>query len=312
MLSCLLAAALMAGCATNGPRPPFTSPPSPEGVFEQENARSTIPAYIRRVREASRGGGSRANGALVAETWSQDLASAISRHTEASTPESEIRLAEAYVRVGILDTAREHFESALRLDPKEAAAWDGLARIWRDWGFPQLALGDAYRAVWAAPRSAAVHNTLGTILLNLGKGPDARVHFTQAAELDPAAAYAHNNLCYSWLMEGETEVAATGCNRALAIDSGLSAARNNLALAKATAGDVAGAARIFERAGGEAAAQYNVGIIHLAQRRCAAAADAFDRAAVLQPSLVLAQDRARQARQCLTEALESEMSHDRR
>ncbi len=60
--------------------------------------------------------------------------------------------------------------AAARLDPREARRGTGSPAIWRDWGFPHFGLGDAYRAVWAAPRSPLVHNTLGTILQFLGKG----------------------------------------------------------------------------------------------------------------------------------------------
>ena len=103
------------------------------------------------------------------------------------------------------------------------------------------------------------------------------------SQLDPGAAYAQNNLCYSWLMEANADAASIACRQALALEPGLVAARNNLALARAIDGDLAGAAEIFGAVGGEAAAQYNLGIVYLAQRRYAAAADAFDRAALLQP-----------------------------
>jgi Flp pilus assembly protein TadD len=142
-----------------------------------------------------------------------------------------------------------------------------------------------------------VHNTLGTILQFLGNGRDARAQFAQALAYDAGAAYAHNNLCYSWLMEADANAAAIACGRALAIEPGLVTARNNLALASAIDGDLAVAAEIFEEAGGEAAAQYNLGIVSLSQRRYSAAADAFERAADLNPALLLARARARQARQ---------------
>ncbi len=71
--------------------------------------------------------------------------------------------------LGVLDAAYDHFKAALRLEPTDAASFDGLARIWRDWGLPNLGLGDAHRAIYYAPASATVYNTLGTILLSLGQ-----------------------------------------------------------------------------------------------------------------------------------------------
>jgi len=252
------------------------------------------------------------DGAETAERWSADLAAALASYTSAPTYAGEIGLAQAYVRVGILDQAHQHFAAAARLDPADGAAWDGLARIWRDWGFPAYGLGDAYRAVSAAPDSPAVHNTLGTILQFLGKGRDARLRFTRSLALDPGAAYARNNLCYSWLMEGATGAASAECGAALDLDPVLRAARNNLALARAIDGDLGGAAEIFGVAGGEAAAQYNLGIVYLAQRRYSAAADAFDRAGALQPSLTLARARADLAHRQAAAAPDSGGSHERR
>ena len=59
----------------------------------------------------------------------------------------------------MLDAAYRHFNRALALNPRDAAAYEGLARVWRDWGLPQLALGDAHRATFFAPQSASARNT---------------------------------------------------------------------------------------------------------------------------------------------------------
>jgi len=314
----LLAATLLAGCATVHPRAQSqpSAPATPAAAVAARAAPQTgdasLSSYMQQVRESTRRARPGVTGAEMAERWSDDLSAALSRCAATPTHASEMGLAQAYVRAGILDKAHEHFTAAARLDPSDGAAWDGLARIWRDWGFSDIGLGNAYRAVYAAPDSPAVHNTLGTILQFLGKGGDARARFARAVALDAGAAYARNNLCYSWLMDGDADAASVECSRALGIEPGLRAARNNLALSRAIAGDLAGAAGIFGAVGGEAAAQYNLGIVYMAQRRYPAAADAFDRAAALQPSLVLARARAHQARQHAAAALENEGPDERR
>ena len=78
--------------------------------------------------------------------------------------ENERRLGDEYVHQGILDAAYDHFEAALRLDAHDAHSQEGVARIWRDWGFPHRGLPSAYRAVYWAPESASAQNTLGTLL----------------------------------------------------------------------------------------------------------------------------------------------------
>ena len=312
----LLASALAAGCATLAPAPPATAPAAAEAAVAAD-ARAhdaDLGAYILRVREHSRrvrSGGM--TGGVMAESWSKDLADAVARFDREPGLASEIALAQAYVRAGILDHAHEHFAHVARVDPREGAAWDGLARVWRDWGFPHFGLGDAYRAVSAAPQSALVRNTLGTILQFLGRGDAARAQFEFALTLDPGAAYALNNLCYSRLMEADAVGAAADCGRALELEPRLVPARNNLALAMAVQGDLAGASAVFGEAGGEAAAAYNLGIVHLSERRYSAAAAAFDRAGQLQPGLTLAGSRARQARQLAAQAADDERgTHERR
>jgi protein O-GlcNAc transferase len=315
MLS-VLAVVVTVGCAQSRARPAATVPLSPDGPVaasaETQAAGAPTSAYIHAARELSRRARPEPTDAQSVERWSPGLASAMANLSAAPTVEHEIALAQVFFGLGIADQAYDHFARAAKRDPQEGAAWDGLARIWRDWGFPHLGLGDAYRAVYTAPDSPAVHNTLGTILQQLGEGRGAREHFTRALALDAGAAYAQNNICYSWLMEADSAAAADACGRALAIDPGMRPARNNLALARAIGGDLAGAAEIFGAVGDEAAAQYNLGIVYLGQRRYSAAAEAFDKAATLRPALALAQARAHQARQHAANDLEKGGGRERR
>ena len=59
-------------------------------------------------------------------------------------------MAGEYRRLGVLDLAHAQFTAAVRADPADAASFDALARIWRDWRFPHLGIEDAYRAVQLA------------------------------------------------------------------------------------------------------------------------------------------------------------------
>ena len=202
----------------------------------------------------------------------------------------------AYARLGILDKAHEHLTAAVTIDPHDAAAWDGLARIWRDWGFPYLGLADAHRAVFFAPKSPVVHNTLGTLFQALGRRADARIHYERALQLDATAAYALNNLCYSWILDQRVTEAVGACRRALALQPNLEAARNNLALAYASGGDLEGAAGQFSGASQAGRAEYNMGIVLLARREYAEAAKAFEAAQARRSNFRAAQVRERQAR----------------
>ncbi len=181
-------------------------------------------------------------------------------------------------------------------DPKNAAAFDGLARTWRDWGLPRLGLSHAYMAVHLAPQWPAAQNTLGTMLFVLGNGTEARRRFERAVALDPAAAYAVNNLCYLSFTEGDEAGAVAECSDALARDPKLTAARNNLALVHAAAGRIELSEREFLAAGNRGIGFYNLGIVHMARREYPKALVAFETALRERPSLWEAEARAREAR----------------
>lgn len=236
-------ALLMAGCATvhgdtlasqQGPGRP-SSPQTEEAAIPAAEAGRPVdapsaPGVGPRVKTS-------ASGVTPAESWLPALGEAVRRHAEAPTVRTEVELAQALRDAGILDQAYDHYREAAQKDPREAAAWDGLARVWRDWGYPQLGLGDAHRAVWASPTSPVVRNTLGTILQLLGKLKEAREQYAHAAALDPAAAYAHFNLGVVCALQHEYRAAAEAYERALAADPSLSVARTRAAEARRRAAD---------------------------------------------------------------------------
>ena len=136
-----------------------------------------------------------AMGATV-EASDPKLSAALLALTMSPTATGHRAAADEYLRLGIRDTAFDHLTAAIRLDPRDAAAYDAKARIWRDWGFPRLGMADAARAVFYAPHSAAAHNTWGTLLAAAGEQVEARRQFEQALALDPGATFAVANLCY--------------------------------------------------------------------------------------------------------------------
>jgi tetratricopeptide (TPR) repeat protein len=280
---CLITAALLGGCAAHRP-----------GVADLE----PLEAYIARARQASISArpSQRSNPALTIEGSDPQLAAARLRVTLAPTAEHHRAVAEAYARLGIADAAFDNYAAAIRLNSHDAASYEGRARIWRDWGFSHLGLPDAYRAIFYAPDSPVPRNTLGTLLLNMGRAADARAAFERALVLDADAAYVLNNLCYVALMQGDNAGAFDRCRAALRLQPDLKSARNNLALAYAATGDWAAASREFAWSAAPAAARYNMGVALMATRRFGEAALAFDEAVALEPALTQARARAKQAR----------------
>ena len=224
------------------------------------------------------------------------LSAALKTLAAATTAENLYEVGAAYHRRGLLDQAHGYYMRAIRLNPRYADAHEGVARLWRDWGFPQLGLGDAHRAIYYAPASASARNTLGTLLHAVGLRQAAREAYREAISLDHEAGYAFNNLCYLSFVEGKASQAIAECQSAVRLDPTLSAAHNNLALTYAAIGRLDLARREFGAAGSATSAAYNMGVVYLASKKFLEAADEFDAARTATPQLVDAERRARDAR----------------
>ena len=228
----------------------------------------------------------------------EDLALKAALAAAAGTPSAETyrQVGIEYRRLHVFDVAYTYLHRALALRARDSVTFDELARLWRDSGLPQVALGDAHRAVSYGPRSAAAQNTLGTVLYALGELGAAEDAFARALALDPTAAYAESNLCYVAFLRGAMDEAEERCEQAIEQSPALAVAHNNLGLVHAAAGRLDRASQAFSRGGGVARGLYNTGIVHLARREYLAAAEAFDAALREEPTLFDAWRRAAEAR----------------
>jgi tetratricopeptide (TPR) repeat protein len=230
------------------------------------------------------------------ENTDPGLAAALLLEVVAPTVESHLRVAGEYKRLHIFDAAYERFVRAAKKAPTRAEPHDGMARLWRDWGFPDRALTASYRAVYLNPESAPAHNTLGTILDALGQYDAARRAYERALMLDPTAAWASNNLCYLELRQGRLAEAQSLCEWSLRVAPALSPARNNLALTHAAAGDLDQARRELMAPGDGATEHYNVGVVQLDAGQYQAAIRSFETALKLRPDFPAAKAYAHLAR----------------
>ena len=189
---------------------------------------SSIADYIARVRRLSESARPARQELQVAELTDPTLRASLARLAEGKTAEHYWQVGESYRRIGVLDQAYDNLEQAVHLDAGYAPAWDALARVWRDWGAPEYGLGDALRAVYFGPNVAAYRNTLGTLLVSLGRFSEAREAFTAALSREPNAAWALNNLCFVDLQEGRLADARSRCEAAVARAPEFRVARQNL------------------------------------------------------------------------------------
>jgi Tfp pilus assembly protein PilF len=242
------------------------------------NRNGSLESYITKVRELSVRARPEKTEQATIETSDARLRAALAASSAAPTPESLRAVSAEYRRVGVLDRAHGALERALELRPADPLSHDALARLWRDEGFPHLALGDAYRAVHYSHGSPETRNTLGTVLQALGRHRAAKAEFAAIVAKQPDAAYAWNNLCYASIADGHPAEATDACRQALRLSPGFAAAQNNLGLARAQAGDFGGAAAAFRLAGNSPRADFNMGLARAATGQYAQAASAFERA----------------------------------
>lgn len=296
---CILVSLLAGGCgaraaASKGQPPPLGPSPPPNVILSAPPV--SLSEFIAKARAlaAEARPPVRAAAASVEQSY-PSLAAALLAATERPSPETLRHVAGEYRRLHIADRAHHYLVEALRLDPRDSETYDALARLWRDGGLPGLALADAHRAVYYAPTSAVVHNTLGTVFQALGRRKEAREQYERALQLDPSAAYALNNLCYEWLLERQPGKAIAACEAALQLAPHLAAARNNLGLAYAATGALDLARDAFDGVGDRATALYNIGIVYMAKRQYRDAVSAFMEAQRARPSWQMAADRADQA-----------------
>lgn len=257
----------------------------------------SLEAFISKVRAlAAEARPPKNDTAQTVETWDGLLAAALAELERDPSAAHHRAVAQEYRRVGVLDAAHKHFSRAIELDRRDAAAYDGRARLWRDFGFAGQGLGDAYRAAYLAPRSAEATNTLGTLFEAMGDLRRARAQYERAAQLDPSATYATINLCHADTMLGRRD-ALVNCAKAVDVAPASRVAHNNLGLAYAAAGSFDLAHREFAATGSTAVAAYNLGIVYLAAARLPEAADAFRDAWLSDPTMTMAVQRLRQVRE---------------
>ena len=299
-ISALALALASGGCAArkSGFSSKFIRPGEPTASFDEPVRRppAQLQDFMREVRNLQVKAAPKSSLVPTLESTDAGLAKALLIVAMQDTAANHRAVSAAYRDAGVLDFAFRHLQRAVALNRCDAAAYDGMARLWRAWGRPDIAISDAYRAIHCNPESAEIHNTLGTVMQLLGQTDNARRAYERAVAIDSRATFALNNLCYLEASEGRAAEAERFCKLALAATPAFEPARNNLTLAYLAGDDVTAAERQLLSGDPTADRWYNVGMLRLATGRYREAADAFDKASVANPSLRIATRRAVQAR----------------
>ena len=236
-LGVAMAASLTTGCAAHqssamadrfvrAGAPKFEYPPE---LFEA-NAPSPESAAEERARlhELARRPPPLKSQAQRLEITDPELTNALRELGKARSAASHLAVADAYRRLGVRDQAFDHYSAAAAIDRRSAAAYDGMARIWRDVNRPDRALPDASRAVYFAPDSPEIQNTLGTILLTIGRTDEARQAFGKALALDASLDYAWFNTGVAHMRDKAFVSAASAFAEVVRLNPGFPRAQDRL------------------------------------------------------------------------------------
>ncbi|MDA7852793.1 tetratricopeptide repeat protein [Porticoccaceae bacterium] len=134
----------------------------------------------------------------------------------------------AYTGLGMLETAAEHFLTALKINPDNAEIHNNVAVVLKNLGRMQEAELHGRTALELAPNYAQAFDNLGNLLKSLGRNQEALAHHNKAVELQPQSARSHNNVGNDLRALGHHEKAIPSFVRALEINPSYAEAHNNL------------------------------------------------------------------------------------
>ena len=109
------------------------------------------------------------------------------------------------------------FKSALKTNPNDAKACEGLGNMLVESGQVTEALVYLQKAVDLEPANPTAHYNLGTALFKLGRVDDAIAQFQKDLTLNPRDAMAHGNLGNALLAKNRVEEALDHFSRAVAL-----------------------------------------------------------------------------------------------
>ena len=111
---------------------------------------------------------------------------------------AEQNLGEAYHVAGKTREAIEHFERALRIEPRDAAVHSSMGVFYLEMGDVKESLRYLQKALELEPNFDDAHYNLGNTYLQMGRASDAIYHYDKALERNPDDTEALNNL--AWIL----------------------------------------------------------------------------------------------------------------
>ncbi|MCX7927665.1 MAG: tetratricopeptide repeat protein [Candidatus Omnitrophica bacterium] len=112
-------------------------------------------------------------------------------------------------------SAIEHFDLALKLNPKDGASYNDRALCMVELGIIDEALEYFDKGIAAEPDYATIYHNKGWLLNNIGRYTEAIKCFNKALELEPDRAVTYDNLADALANLGEIEAAIRAYRKVL-------------------------------------------------------------------------------------------------
>lgn len=175
-----------------------------------------------------------------------------------------------HLKSGELAEASEHFQRAIKLQPKFADAYENLGATFNALNRPQEALDVLQRALLMRS-NAETYCHLALAKRKLHQFSAAVEDYQQALALEPKLAEAYNGLGLAYRGLGRYDQATDAFERALQINPLYLHARNNLGVSRADTGNYPEAISILQRVieldSSLASAHFNLAVVYLRLKR---------------------------------------------
>jgi tetratricopeptide (TPR) repeat protein len=198
-----------------------------------------------------------------------------------------LRDAVRFHKAGELDRAATLYQRVLKQAPRQPDALHLLGVIRHQQGDQRRALELIAGALAEVGDNAAFRNSLGSVLLAIGRLDEAEAALRQAIAADPTNAQAHNNLGNALMKRGRPSDAVALYERAIALNAGYAEAQSNLGSAWHRLGRLDEAEQalraVLKLAPRHATAWTNLGLVHHDRARYDDALAAYDKALAIDP-----------------------------
>ena len=162
--------------------------------------------------------------------------------------EDFINLGKKYFLEKNYEKAKEAYEKAIELDPKDARAYNNLANVYYEEKDYEKAKEAYEKAIELDPNFAGAYNNLGILYYKEKDYEKAKEAYEKAIELDPNFAIAYFNLANVYDEEKDYEKAKEAYEKAIELDPKYAKAYNNLGILYYEEKDYEKAKEAYEKA----------------------------------------------------------------